>query len=204
MADPGLNAVAASVPAPVPAPDGRVESPADRFRRVLGHFATGVTVVTGLDGAEPVGFTCQAFAALSLEPPLVLFCPMRTSVSWRRVASTGRFGVNVLAEDQRELSRRFGRSGPDKFAETGWSAAAGGVPVLDGVLTWLVCDITAVYPEGDHHVVIGRVVELGPTRPGRPLLFYRGRYAGTAATSPHDVPEVVDTLLAWTRHDDWI
>lgn len=182
----------------------RTEPGPDRFRQVLGHFATGVTVVTGVDAAGPVGFACQAFAALSLEPPLTVFCPARSSGSWQRIAPTGQFAVNLLAEEQRELSRRFGRSSADKFAGVGWAPSAGGVPVLDGVLTWLACRIVAVHEGGDHDVVIGRVTELGPTRAGRPLVFYRGRYTGTAVMSPHDPPEVVDTLLAWSRHDDWI
>jgi 3-hydroxy-9,10-secoandrosta-1,3,5(10)-triene-9,17-dione monooxygenase reductase component len=163
-----------------------------------------VTVVTSIDGAEPVGFACQAFAALSLDPPLVLFCPRRSSVTWKRIERAGHFCVNVLAEDQRDVSRVFGTSGVDKFAGLGWSPSPAGAPVLDGALTWADCRIEAVHPEGDHQVVIGRVTELGAVRDARPLLFYKGRYAETASTSPHDPPEVVDTLLAWPRHTDWI
>lgn len=177
---------------------------AARFRRVLGHFATGVTVVTGIDAAGPVGFACQAFAALSLDPPLVLFCPASTSPTWQRIERAGRFCVNLLAEQQRDLSRVFGTRGADKFAGVPWSPSPGGAPVLDGVLTWVDCRIEAAHPAGDHHVVVGRVTTLGPVRDVGPLLFYRGRYAGLAATSPHDPPEVVDTLLAWPRHTDWI
>lgn len=175
-----------------------------RFRRALGHFCTGVTVVTSVDDDGPVGFACQAFAALSLEPPLVLFCPGNRSESWRRIAVAGHFCVNVLAEEQRELSRIFGTPGADKFAGVGWSPSPAGAPVLDGVLTWAGCRIEAVHPAGDHDIVVGRVCELGECGGGRPLLFYRGRYTGTAAVSPYDPPEVVDTLLAWPRHDDWM
>jgi 3-hydroxy-9,10-secoandrosta-1,3,5(10)-triene-9,17-dione monooxygenase reductase component len=176
----------------------------DHFRQVLGHFCTGVTVVTGVDGGEPVGFACQAFAALSLDPPLVLFCPGRRSGSWHRIARAGHFCVNVLAEGQHELSRIFGISGTDKFAGVPWSASPSGAPVLDGVLTWVDCDIETVHEAGDHHVVIGRVRALGPYRDGRPLLFYRGRYTGTTPSAPAGPPEVVDTLLAWPRHTDWM
>jgi 3-hydroxy-9,10-secoandrosta-1,3,5(10)-triene-9,17-dione monooxygenase reductase component len=176
----------------------------NRFRRVLGHFCTGVTVVTSVDGGTPVGFACQAFAALSLDPPLVLFCPSGASTTWRRIERAGQFCVNVLAEDQRELSRVFGTSGADKFAGVEWSPSPAGAPILDAALTWADCQIEAIHPAGDHHVVIGRVTELGECRDARPLLFYRGRYTGTAAVSPHDPPEVVDTLLAWPRHTDWI
>lgn len=175
----------------------------DRFRRVFGHFCSGVTVVTTVDGDGPVGFACQSFAALSLEPPLVLFCPASTSSTWQRIERTGYFCVNVLAEHQREVSRVFGRSGADKFAGMSWSPSPAGAPVLDGVLTWADCRIEAVHAAGDHRVVIGRVTALGDCAASRPLLFYRGRYTGVVSTSPHDPPEVVDTLLAWPRHTDW-
>jgi len=176
----------------------------DRFRRVFGHFCTGVTVVTTVDDGVPAGFACQAFAALSLDPPLVLFCPSGGSQTWRRIRQAGHFGVNVLADDQRELSRVFGGKGADKFAGVPWSLSTGGVPVLAGALTWAACRIEAVHPAGDHDVVVGLVTELGACRDARPLLFYRGRYTSTAVVSPHEPPEVVDTMLAWPRHTDWI
>ena len=87
----------------------------ERFRQVLGHFATGVTVITGAHEGEPVGFACQAFAALSLDPPLVLFCPGKLSGTWPRIARTGELGVNVLAASQRDLARKFGVTAADKF-----------------------------------------------------------------------------------------
>jgi 3-hydroxy-9,10-secoandrosta-1,3,5(10)-triene-9,17-dione monooxygenase reductase component len=172
---------------------------AGRFRRVFGHFCTGVTVVTSLAGGEPVGFTCQAFAALSLEPPLVLFCPAATSSSWARIEPTGHFCVNVLAEDQRHLSRAFGSNTPDRFDGLRWASTVDGAPVLDGVLAWAACRIEAVHPAGDHRVVVGRVTELGECTDGRPLLFYKGQY--TAAT---DLPDLTDTWLSWPRHTDWL
>jgi 3-hydroxy-9,10-secoandrosta-1,3,5(10)-triene-9,17-dione monooxygenase reductase component len=175
-----------------------------RFRQVLGHFCTGVTVVAGVEAGEPVGFACQAFAALSLDPPLVLFCPSLSSGTWRRIEQSGHFCVNVLAEDQRDLSRVFGTRGAARFAGVTWKTARSGAPILDGALTWADCRIEAVHPGGDHCIVIGRVTELGEVRDVRPLLFYKGRYTGTAVTSPYDPPEVVDTLLAWPRHTDWI
>jgi len=174
------------------------------FRRTLGHFCSGVTVVTSLDGGDPVGFACQSFAALSLDPPLVLFCPRTGSASWRRIQRTGHFCVNVLTEDQRDVSRIFGTSGPDKFAGLAWSASPGGAPILDGVLTWVDAVIEDVHEAGDHQVVIGRVTGLGECAPARPLLFYRSRYTATAAQSPHEPLEVVDTLLSWSRHTHWI
>src|ERR1700729_1707644 len=111
-----------------------------RFRRVLGHFCTGVTVVTTADDDGPAGFACQSFSAVSLEPPLVLFCPSRTSATWPRIERSGHFCANVLTEDQRDLARTFavsGAAGTDKFAGVRWSPSPSGAPILDGVLTWV-------------------------------------------------------------------
>jgi 3-hydroxy-9,10-secoandrosta-1,3,5(10)-triene-9,17-dione monooxygenase reductase component len=182
----------------------RFDPESGRFRRVLGHFCTGVTVITTLDAGGPAGFACQSFAALSLDPPLVLFCPGRSSATWPRIAAAGHFCANVLADGQRELARVFGTSGADKFAGVGWSPSSSGAPVLDGALTWAGCVVEAVHEAGDHYVVIGRVTELGAARAAQPLLFYRGRYTLTAAPPADGPPEVVDTLLAWPRHADWI
>jgi 3-hydroxy-9,10-secoandrosta-1,3,5(10)-triene-9,17-dione monooxygenase reductase component len=181
-------------------PPGLIEP--DAFRQVLGHFCTGVTVITTMGPQGPAGFACQAFAALSLTPPLVLFCPGTSSSTWPVIERAGHFCVNVLTDGQQELARRFGTSGGDKFAGVPWSASPGGSPVLDGALTWVECTVEAVHEAGDHYLVTGRVTGLGATRAGRPLLFYRGRYA---ATDPGTGPtEVVDTLLAWPHHSDWM
>ncbi|MEO6083736.1 MAG: 3-hydroxy-9,10-secoandrosta-1,3,5(10)-triene-9,17-dione monooxygenase reductase subunit [Umezawaea sp.] len=181
---------------------------ATRFRSVLGQFCTGVTVVTGMDGDEPVGFACQAFAALSLDPPLVLFCPSRTSRCWPVIERTGHFCVNVLAESQRAVSAVFGTGGADKFDRVRWTPSPStGAPVLEGALTWADCTVDAVHDAGDHHVVIGRVVDLGEHRDDRPLLFFGGRYAGVDPAKPDDrgwAGEVLDDLLTWPRQSDWI
>ena len=204
----GRRALRATVPgAGEPAsPDGPegFEPDPQRFRQALGHFATGVTVIAGLDGAEPVGFACQAFAALSLDPPLVLCCPAKTSGSWQRLARTGRFCANVLTAEQRELARRFGVSGPDKFAGVSWSPDPSGLPILAGVLTWASCTIETMYEAGDHYVVIGRVTCLGDSTAGNPLLFYRGRFTLSATAEDGSPPEAVDTLLAWPQFADWM
>ncbi len=175
-----------------------------RFRQVLGHFATGVTVITGMHEGEPVGFACQAFAALSLDPPLVLFCPGKSSGTWPRIARIGELGVNVLSADQRGLARKFGVSSADKFAGVSWTPAANGAPVLSGVLTWAACTVQTVHEAGDHFVVVARVTELGDSVAGDPLLFYRGRFTLSASTEGEGPPEVVDTLLAWPRFADWM
>ncbi len=171
---------------------------------MLGHFATGVTVIAGVDGSEPVGFACQAFAALSLEPPLVLCCPARTSATWPRLARTGRFCASVLAAGQRDLARRFGVSGPDKFAGVPWSPDPYGLPILAGALTWASCVVETVREAGDHYVVIASVADLGDSTAGDPLLFYRGRFTLSVAADDHSPPEVVDTLLSWPQFADWM
>ena len=186
------------------APNAAALEPA-RFRQVLGHFCTGVTVITTVDSdGRPAGFACQSFAALSLDPPLVLFCPSRTSATWPRIARAGHFCANVLTAGQREEARVFGTAGADKFAGVTWSPSASGAPVLAGALTWVGCEVEVTHETGDHYVVIGRVTELGPVSTEAPLLFYRGRYGVTAATPADGPPEVVDTLLAWPKHADWI
>ncbi|HTT87721.1 MAG TPA: flavin reductase family protein [Acidimicrobiales bacterium] len=146
-----------------------------RFREVLGHFATGVTVVTATEGGEPVGFTCQAFAALSLEPPLVALAPGKSSTSWPRIAAAGAFCVNILAEDQEALGRDFAVSGGDKFTGVGWRLARNGAPVLDGALAWVECTFVEAHDAGDHELVVGLVRDMGVTR-GRPLVYYRGGF----------------------------
>lgn len=156
------------------------EVDAATMRDVLGHFATGVVVVTGMDGGLPVGLTCQSFASLSLEPPLVSFCPARSSTTWPRLRAFERFCVNVLAEDHESYSARFARSGGDKFAGLQWQAAPSGSPLLDGVCAWIDCELWREYDGGDHTIVVGRVTALGAAPDCRPLLYHRGRYGMTS------------------------
>ena len=145
------------------------------FRQALGHFASGVTVITALDRGEPVGLAANSFSSLSLEPPLVLFCAGKSSTTWPRIKSAGTFCVNVLEERQEALCRQFAGKG-DKFHGVGWHPAShSGAPILDNVLTWIDCVIDAEHDAGDHLVVVGRVMELNINE-GKPLLFYRGGY----------------------------
>lgn len=151
------------------------------FRRVLGSFASGVTVVTApvSPGEEPAGFACQSFSALSLDPPLVAFMVGRTSTTWPRIAQAGVFCVNVLSAEQGELCRAFAVSGADKFAGVAHAPApASGSPRLAGTLAWIDCTIHAVHTGGDHLIVVGRVDALGPgDGDGEPpLLFHKGRF----------------------------
>lgn len=149
---------------------------AERFRRVLGRFPTGVCVVTGVgpDGA-PAGLSVNSFASASLEPPLIAFLPAQTSMSWPLIAPSGRFCVNVLAGDQEPLSRRFARRERDKFRGVAWTPAPSGSPVIEGVCAWLDCAVHAVHEAGDHVLVLGRVEALGDGD-ATPLVFHRGGY----------------------------
>ncbi|MEU6143183.1 flavin reductase family protein [Streptomyces sp. NPDC047081] len=172
-------------PAPVetlPRPELRCvgedeRAPVDQaeFRRVLGNFATGVTVITA---SPEAGFACQSFSSLSLDPPLVAFMVGRTSTTWPRIARAGAFCVNVLAADQSELCRAFAVRGADKFAGVPYDASpVSGSPRLTGTLAWIDCTIHAVHTGGDHLIVVGRVDALGAgDADGTPLLFHRGRF----------------------------
>ena len=146
-----------------------------RFREALGHFATGVTVVTAMEEAQPVGFTCQAFTSLSLDPPLVALAPAKSSTSWPRIAAAGAFCVNILGEHQEALCRSFAVSGGDKFRGVGWHPGVLGTPVLEGSLAWVECELGTIQDAGDHELVTGRVVDLGVGE-GRPLVFFRGGF----------------------------
>lgn len=157
-----------------------VEVPPARMREVLGHFASGIVVVTAVGPDGPIGFTCQSFASLSLDPPLVSFSPARTSSTWPRIRDIGAFCVNVLADDHETLSNAFARSGTDKFAGVAWTPSASGAPVLGGVCAWIDCTLTDEHDGGDHTIVVGRVQDLGADEARIPLLFHRGGY-GVAA-----------------------
>ena len=146
------------------------------FRDTIGHLATGVCVVTALGPDGPAGLTTNAVASLSLRPPLVVVCFDNTSRTLPVVRAAGRFAVNVLRVGQEELARLFAskRLAADKFAAVTHSVDHG-VPVLDGALAWLVCDLQAEHPGGDHTIGVGAVTEMGRDD-GEPLIFHRGTY----------------------------
>ncbi|MDA8043972.1 MAG: flavin reductase family protein [Actinomycetota bacterium] len=146
------------------------------YRAVLGHFASGITLITGLWEMQPVGLTCQSFFSVSLDPPLIAISPGRSSTSWPLISSGGSFCVNVLTDDQEALARSFAQSGSDKFAGVGWAAGSGGVPRIEGALAWLDCRIRDIYEAGDHWLVTAEVIQLAHGT-GQPLLFYRGGFA---------------------------
>ncbi|MCU1495160.1 MAG: flavin reductase domain protein FMN-binding protein [Acidimicrobiaceae bacterium] len=147
-----------------------------QFKDVMGRFATGVSVVTAIEDDVPVGFTCQTFVSLSIDPPLVALAPAKSSTSWPRIALAGAFCVNVLASDQVAVGRKFARSGGDKFDGVSWRRGATGAPVIEDVLAWVDCELELVHDAGDHELVVGRVIGLGASE-GAPLIFYRSSFA---------------------------
>lgn len=189
------------------------------FRHVLGQFCTGITIITTVHDDEPVGFACQSFAALSLDPPLVLFCPTKQSRSWQAIEASGRFCVNVLHEDQKDVSARFGSREEDKFAGIDWIPSPLGSPVLAGTLAHIDCAVNSVHDGGDHFVVFGSVHSLSEVpsdersreesstrRKPRPLLFYRGEYTGIEPdkTTPAQWRDDLDAFLTATTADTWL
>lgn len=147
------------------------------FRTAMGQFCTGVVVVTGMHQGEPLGFSAQSFISLSLDPPLVAICPSRNSTSWPRLRAAGHFGLNVLGADQKDVCSSFARSGGDKFAERSWMPGRTGAPMLEGVLSFIDCQLEAEHEAGDHTIAIGRVIDLRLIDAERaPLLFFRGLY----------------------------
>jgi flavin reductase (DIM6/NTAB) family NADH-FMN oxidoreductase RutF len=179
----------------------------DEFRETLGHYPTGVAVVTGIaaDGA-PIGMVVGSFTSVSLDPPLVAFLPMKSSGTFDVLRGAKSFCVNVLAADQLELCRRFAARRPDKFDGVPWRAAPGGSPVLEGVVSWVECEFEEVIEAGDHYIVVGRVTGLEVTRPSLPLLFFQGgygRFALPSLVAPGD-PELLEAIRIAERSRDSI
>jgi flavin reductase (DIM6/NTAB) family NADH-FMN oxidoreductase RutF len=158
----------------------RTASP-DLLRSVFRRYAAGVAVITaqGGDTPMPVGFTANSLTSVSAEPPLLSFGIGTTASSWPVISKADHVGVHILGEHQRELAATFARRGADRFGPgTGWSRGPEGVPVLDGVLAWLVCRVVARVPAGDHRIVLAELVVGDPEGAGRPLLYHQGGFHG--------------------------
>lgn len=150
----------------------------DVFRRTLGAFPTGVAVITTPTGAGPVGITVNSFTSLSLTPPLVLFCIDENSTRYDNFAHCSHFAVNILREDQAELSMTFASKTHPDWSSVDWhvSAHEGGCPMLDGTLAAIECRRHAMYVEGDHCILIGEAVHATRGTGGHPLLYFAGTY----------------------------
>ncbi|MDJ0358290.1 flavin reductase family protein [Paenarthrobacter sp. PH39-S1] len=147
------------------------------FRETLGHYPTGVAVVTAVaEDGKPVGMIVGTFSSVSMNPPLIAFYPMNSSRSFAQVRTAKAFCVNVLASDQEPFCRRFASAGEKKFDGVGWRPGPLGSPILDGAVSWIECTFEDVRDAGDHYIVLGRVEDLAVERSTLPLLFFQGGY----------------------------
>ena len=164
-------AMAASIP--------RAAAPAARgLREALGRFATGVALVTAAPEGELTGLVVNSLTSVSLEPPLILFCASRSSITWSRMRRAGRFAVNVLGRDSEAFVARAAPPGADRFAGVAWTPGRGGAPLLTGALASLECEIAGEHPGGDHWIVVGRVDDVHLPPAGDPLVFFEGGFHG--------------------------
>lgn len=152
------------------------------FREALGHYASGITVITSQLDGEPIGFTCKSFYSVSTSPPLVSFSVMASSASYPKIRQAGRFVVNILSDEQAGISNQFARKGTDKWHAVEWQQSPLGNPIIAGSLHWLDCEINAEHAAGDHLIVIGEVkaLSLQATPVTQPLLYFKGQYCNIA------------------------
>lgn len=147
------------------------------FRETLGHYPTGVVVVTATTPEDgPIGMVVGSFTSVSLDPPLVAFMPRKGSSTFERLRRAESFCVNVLAADQEQLCRRLAAGGGDQFADIAWTPAPSGAPVIDDVVAWIDCTYESVVDAGDHLIVLGRVGSMDVLKPALPLVFFQGGY----------------------------
>ncbi len=153
-----------------------------RFREALGHYASGITVITSHCEGEPLGFTCQSFYSVSMNPPLVSFSVMSSSASYPKIRQAGRFAVNILSGEQVGISNQFAQRGTDKWQGVDWQESPLGNPIIAGSLYWLDCEIHAEHTAGDHLIVIGEVkaFNLQKAADSQPLLYFKGQYRNLA------------------------
>jgi 3-hydroxy-9,10-secoandrosta-1,3,5(10)-triene-9,17-dione monooxygenase reductase component len=147
----------------------------DTFRHVLGHLPTGVTVVTAYAEHGPAGMAANSVTSVSLDPPLVLVCPAKTSTTWPAIHRAGRFCVNVMAGHHEEICRQFARRGADRFKGVRWFDRPAG-PGLSDAVAWIDCEIRDEHDAGDHTIVVASVLDMDAAREQAPLVFFRGRY----------------------------
>jgi 3-hydroxy-9,10-secoandrosta-1,3,5(10)-triene-9,17-dione monooxygenase reductase component len=146
------------------------------FREALGRFTTGVALITAAPDGKPAGLIVNSLASVSLEPPLLSFCPARGSLTWSRMRRTGRFGVSLLAAQHERFAIRATPAGADRFAGLDWEPGRGGVPLLTDALATLECEIVAEHPAGDHWIIVGQVENVRITRVEHPLIFFAGAF----------------------------
>jgi flavin reductase (DIM6/NTAB) family NADH-FMN oxidoreductase RutF len=156
----------------------------ETFRRALGRFASGVTVVTTSDGTQRAGLTVSAFCSVSLTPPYILVCIDQRSQAIDILRRSCRFAVNFLAEEQSDLSTHFASKLPDKFSGVPYRLGALGVPLLDDTLGYLECTLVQEIPAGDHFIYVGQVEYADVNDAKRPLLYYHSQYQSVSPLVP--------------------
>ncbi len=151
------------------------------FRRALGNFATGVTVVTAADASgRKVGVTANSFNSVSLDPPLVLVCIEKSVKTHEAIRAAGRFGVSILASTQADVSGKFASKAEDKFSGVGIRRGENGLPLIDGAICTLECRVHEQFPGGDHSIFVGEVLDAQTASDGAPLVYYRSAYRETS------------------------
>ncbi|MDO8433248.1 MAG: flavin reductase family protein [Candidatus Binatus sp.] len=149
----------------------------NELRRIMGHFATGVTIITSVrSSGELHGLTANAFTSVSLVPPLLLICVDKKAESYPCFSETRVFTVNILSSDQEALSRKFSVSGGNKFEGVSYRIGANGAPILDGTLAYIECAVSQEVDAGDHTLYLGDIQQAETPHEGKPLLFFRGGY----------------------------
>jgi flavin reductase (DIM6/NTAB) family NADH-FMN oxidoreductase RutF len=144
-------------------------------RRIMGHFATGITVVTTTYNGQLAGMTANAVTSLSLNPPLILVAVEKTASMHSALTASRHFAINILDASQESLSRRFAQRGPKDVSDLNWKTVESGAPILADALGWVDCRLTDILSGGDHDIFIGEILA-GDCREGSPLLYYCGKY----------------------------
>lgn len=153
------------------------------LRDAFGTFATGVTVITATHAGERCGFTANSFTSVSLDPPLLLVCAAHGVSALPAIRAARAFGVNVLADAQEAVSRRFTQRGIDRFADADWREGPNGVPLLEGACAAFACSVLQDIEAGDHVILLGRIDAFSADASAPPLLYHRGRYAALGAAA---------------------
>jgi flavin reductase (DIM6/NTAB) family NADH-FMN oxidoreductase RutF len=154
------------------------------FRHVLGHLPTGVTVITADRGEDPIGMSANSVTSVSLDPPLILFCPAKSSTTWPSIRDARRFCVNVMASHQTALALGFARRGVDRFDGVNYRRRPAG-PALVEAVAWIECSLRAEHDAGDHVIVVADVLAIEAATAADPLVFFRGGYGSFRTHGDH-------------------
>lgn len=153
------------------------------LRRILGHYPTGVCAITALHEDQPVGMIVGSFTSVSLDPPLVGFLPDRKSTSWPKIEAAGRFCVNVLSSQQGSVCKALSSKAENKFDNVSYRLSDNGLPIFEGIIAWIECQLYAIHDAGDHYFAIGEICELDIEHTASPMIFFQGGYGSFLPSS---------------------